>query len=155
MFLRAATRADLPALLAVQEEGALAGFAHIFPPDDYPYPRAELRAAWEAELADPAVEVLVAHEEQLTGFAALRGNELLHFGTAVATWGTGVAAEFHDELLPRLAAPGIPYARLRVMRENHRARRFYERRGWRPTGVVTREPFPPHPDLLGYRLPLP
>ncbi|WP_306208003.1 GNAT family N-acetyltransferase [Actinoplanes sp. RD1] len=153
MLLRPATPADLPGLLAVQEEGALAGFAHIFPPAEYPYPRAELRAAWEAELADPAVDVLVTAEE-IRGFAALRGNELLHFGTAVPAWGTGLAAELHDQLLPRLAAAGMPYATLQVMRENHRARRFYERRGWRATGRVTREPFPPHPDLLEYRRPL-
>ncbi|WP_305784493.1 GNAT family N-acetyltransferase [Symbioplanes lichenis] len=156
MLLRTATGADLPGLLATQEEGALAGFAHIFPPATYPYPRAELQAAWEAELTDPAVEVLVAPDaDRILAFAALRANELLHFGTAVATWGTGLAATIHDELLPRLAASGSAHAKLHVMTENHRARRFYERHGWQPTGLITREPYPPHPDLIEYRLPLP
>jgi RimJ/RimL family protein N-acetyltransferase len=42
--------------------------------------------------------------------------------------------------------------RLRVFVENHRARRCYERLGWRSTGVESRTTFPPHPVLVEYRL---
>jgi RimJ/RimL family protein N-acetyltransferase len=42
--------------------------------------------------------------------------------------------------------------RLRVFAGNHRARRFYEKLGWKETGVESRTSFPPHPTLLEYRL---
>lgn len=41
---------------------------------------------------------------------------------------------------------------LRVFADNVRARRFYERLGWRPTGRVSRTSFPPDPVLLEYQL---
>jgi diamine N-acetyltransferase len=41
-----------------------------------------------------------------------------------------------------------------VLEENQRARRFYERRGWRLDGRRTRTPFPPHPPMVGYTLTL-
>nr|BFE69020.1 hypothetical protein GCM10020092_023210 [Actinoplanes digitatis] len=89
MLLRGATEADLPGLLDVQEAGARLGLAHIFPQDVYPFPRSEVRARWVREMASPDVDVyvVVRQEGRVEGFAAVRGNQLLHFGTAVETWG--------------------------------------------------------------------
>lgn len=86
----------------------------------------------------------------MVGFAATRASELLHFGVAVGSWGTGLAATAHGEILTRLATAGVTQAHLRVYQENHRARRFYEKQGWRQTGRRTRTPFPPHPVLVAY-----
>lgn len=85
VLLRAAVLADLPALVEVQYAGALQGLTHIFPQDVYPFPRAAIHARWAAEIADPAVDVYVIEPVtgRLGGFAALRDNEILHFGTAV------------------------------------------------------------------------
>ena len=58
----------------------------------------------------------------LQGFVALRGDELLHFGTAVDTWGTGLAEDAHDLAVDRLARRGVGTARLWAFRENERAR---------------------------------
>ncbi len=77
-------------------------------------------------------------------------NELLHFGTAVSTWGTGLAAAVHSELIERLARSGRPTAWLRVFEQNHRARRFYEKMGWAPTQRLTRSTFAPYPVLIDY-----
>ena len=157
MLLRAAVIPDLPALLDVQEAGAVRALAAIFPQDVHPFPRAALRARWEAELADPDVAVYVVERTAgvIEGFAAVRGDELLHFGTAVATWGTGLAAAAHDELVARFAAAGAASARLRVFAANHRARRFYEKMGWRPADRWSRSSFPPYPVLLEYRREIP
>ncbi len=57
----------------------------------------------------------------------------------------------HDALLATYP-PGLRRVRLRVFAGNHRAQRFYERRGWTATGAVTRTSFPPHPTLLEYVL---
>lgn len=131
------------------------GLAHIFPQDVHPFPRETVRQRWEAEFADPATRVYVAVDDGKTvvGFAATRGNELLHFGTAVHTWGTGVAQQLHDAVLDDLMKGRREprHIRLRVFEDNTRARRFYERLGWTPTGERTRTTFPPHPVLVEYR----
>jgi RimJ/RimL family protein N-acetyltransferase len=156
MLLRAATISDLPALLDVQQVGAIAGLAHIFPQEEYPFPRSEVEATWAVEIASPGIDTYVVEPPggRIEGFAAVRGDELLHFGTAVETWGTGLAAAVHAELVDRLVAAGRPVAWLRVFEENHRARRFYEKMGWAPTPQITRSVFAPYPVLVHYELPL-
>jgi RimJ/RimL family protein N-acetyltransferase len=156
MRLRNATVSDVPGLIEVQESGALRALGHIFPQEAHPFPRAEIRARWAAEISDPDVEVYVVEDDAggIVGFAAIRGDELLHFGTAVETWGTGLAASVHARLMERLAATGAKRARLWVFEENRRARRFYEKLGWRRTDRLRRTSFPPHPVLLAYELDL-
>jgi len=156
VLLRDALLSDLPALIAVQQAGALQALAHIFPQDTYPFPRATIQARWAAEIADPDIKVYVIEQDaaRIAGFAAVRDNELLHFGTAVETWGSGLAAAAHSEVIERLAATGSTRARLRVFEANQRARRFYEKLGWRPTDRISRTSFPPHPVLLEYELDL-
>ncbi|MGO8874682.1 MAG: N-acetyltransferase family protein [Acidimicrobiales bacterium] len=153
MNLRQAAESDLDSLLTVQEEGATRALSHIFPQDTHPFPRETLRSRWVTELADPGIRayVITNDDDEVLGFAATRDDELLHFGTAVETWGTGVAAAAHDALLRTLADQGVTQARLRVFEENHRARRFYEKLGWQPTEQRSRTSFPPHPVLVEYR----
>lgn len=152
VHLRRALLSDLPALMDVQQAGAVKALAHIFPQDAHPFPRAEIQARWTAEIADPDVDVFVIVQDdgEIGGFAAIRGNQLLHFGTAVKTWGTGYAAGAHKQLVERLAAGGATCARLRVFEDNLRARRFYEKVGWRQTDRVSRTSFPPYPVLVEY-----
>jgi RimJ/RimL family protein N-acetyltransferase len=151
MRFRLAGPEDLEALVAVQEQGAVAGLGHIFPQDEHPFPRAAVLQRWAAELSDPGTEVYVCTDDegQISGFAALRDDQLLHFGTALHTWGTGLATELHDALLASLPST-VMRCRLRVFEENRRARRFYEKLGWTPTGELTRSTFPPHAKLVEY-----
>lgn len=144
---------DLPALLAVQERGAVAGLSNVFPQETYPFPREVIRERWERELEDPAVAAYVATDpdERLVGFAARRADEVLHFGTAPETWGSGLATWLHHELVASYPRE-LRELRLRVFTENRRARRFYEKLGWKATGHESRTSFPPHPTLLEYVL---
>jgi hypothetical protein len=41
-----------------------------------------------------------------------------------------------------------------VLEQNARARRFYERRGWRLNGDARVAPFPPYPIDVGYTIEL-
>jgi RimJ/RimL family protein N-acetyltransferase len=151
VLLRLATLADLPRLLEVQRGGAVRALAHVFPQDLYPFPIEVIRARWQGEIADPDIDAYVIDsDDAVAGFAAARGCELLHFGTAVETWGSGLAARALNEIVDRLASAGITRARLRVYEENHRARRFYDKQGWVPTGRRTRTSFPPNPVLVEY-----
>lgn len=138
MIFREATRDDLEQLVAVQRDGAVHGLAHIFPQDEHPFPRDVVATRWAAEMADPETDVFVSSDDPgwITGFAAIRGTELLHFGTARHTWGTGLAEELHDRVLVhvRVSSPEAGRLWLRVFEANMRARRFYEILGWTPTG---------------------
>jgi RimJ/RimL family protein N-acetyltransferase len=142
---------DLPALLDLQEPGAVAGLAEVFPQDTYPFPREAVLLRWRDELADPAVASYVAVDEDggLAGFAARRDDELLHFGTSLDTWGSGLAGWLLDRLLETFD-PGLERVRLWVFTANRRGRRFYEKHGWQPTGRTTRSTFAPYPELLEY-----
>ena len=41
---------------------------------------------------------------------------------------------------------------LRLFADNGRARRFYDKQGWQPTGASSRSGYPPNPVLLEYVL---
>ena len=48
-----------------------------------------------------------------------------------AWWGTGLAASLHDAFVEHARTAGYPHAWLSTPAAHARARRFYERRGWR------------------------
>lgn len=146
--LRPLTHADLDVLLEVQREAAVVGLGHIFPQDTHPFPTVAVRARWVSEIDAPDVDCFaVVTGGSLAGFAATRGAELLHFGTALHTWGSGLAASAHDEVLDHLRSQGHSQSWLWVFEENHRAVRFYRRRGWLPGEEKKPTSFPPHPLL--------
>jgi RimJ/RimL family protein N-acetyltransferase len=153
MHFRPAIPDDLSELVTVQEEAAVVALGHVFPQDRYPFPRQAVLERWTEELADPGTDAYVATDEagRITGFAARRADELLHFGTALATWGTGLAAAQHDALL-ETCPDELERIWLRVFEDNRRARRFWEKLGWTPTEERSRSEFAPHPVLLGYEL---
>ncbi len=143
--------ADLPELLPLQRRGAVVGLADVFPQDTHPFPADIVEQRWRAELVDPTVAAYVATdlEARLVGFAARRADEILHFGTALDTWGSGLAAWMHDALVATYP-PDVTRVRLWVFADNGRGRRFYEKLGWQPTGERSRTSFAPHPELLEY-----
>ena len=50
-FLRRARARDAEAVFEVQRAASLAALGHIYPPDRFPYPDAEVRAHWRDALA--------------------------------------------------------------------------------------------------------
>ena len=149
--LRAMTTGDVPAVLAVQEPGAVVGLSEVFPQDVYPFPRERVARRWREEIATDDVDCfVVVGGDVVVGFAAIRGDEFLHFGIAVERWGDGTARRAHDEVLYLLRSRGVDRAWLRVFTGNARGRRFYESLGWRRTGSTSRSSFPPHAELLRY-----
>lgn len=51
-----------------------------------------------------------------------------------AWWGSGLAATLHEAFVAEAVARGFRAARLNTPAAHARARRFYERRGWRVSG---------------------
>lgn len=157
--LRPMTVADVASVVAVQEPASVLALASVFPQETHPFPTAEVTRRWHEEVADPAIDCWVVEAtgetrggggRDVAGFAAVRDAEFLHFGVAVPHWGSGLASQAHDEVLEQLRSQGVEQAWLRVFTGNGRARTFYERHGWSPTGETSRTSFPPHPELLRY-----
>lgn len=148
MTLRRATPADAELLAAIQAEASLAALGHVYPPELYPFPAEAVQERWRrftgwALLADA------------DGFVAVDPPWLEAIYVRPTAWGSGAAAALHDAALAELAARGVERARLWVLEGNGRARRFYERRGWRPDGTSRVVEFEPHPIDLGYGRDLP
>jgi diamine N-acetyltransferase len=153
--VRAARPDEVEALLGIQQAASVAGFRHIFPPARYPFPAAAVRARWRAALGTAEVCVLVAECDGLpVGVVEVAPERLDGLFVLPCAWGSGVADRLHDAAVQRLRGWGCGWCRLSVLEENQRARRFYERRGWRLDGRRTRTPFPPHPPMVGYTLSL-
>lgn len=143
---------DLELVLAIQREASLAGLAHVFPPDRFPFPDEGVRAELRDRLADPGNAVLIDGEER--GFTVAGRGRLERLYVRPAGWGSGVAQELHAAALDALREQGATSASLWCLVENPRARRFYEKHGWRLDGSERVVPFPPHPIDVGYAIEL-
>ena len=149
--LRPADPSDLETLLAIQREAAVDAFAHVYPPELYPFPDDAVRNVWAEALADPEVEVYVAEVDGVAvGAVSVGGGFLSTLYVLPAYQGHGVGSALHDLALERLRALGFGEARLWTLRENGSGRRFYERRGWKLTDETRVVPYPPNPVDVQY-----
>jgi GNAT superfamily N-acetyltransferase len=153
--IREAKPNEAETLAAIQRDASLAGYAHIFPPELYPYPTGVVAQRWEEFLADDEVTVLVAEEDgSAAGVAACRNEWLESLYVLPQWWKRGVGRALHDDVLARQRAGGCERCHLWVLEDNDRARRFYERLGWVENGTSRVVPFPPKPIDVGYSITL-
>ena len=151
--IRVARPEEAQSLATVQERASVAALGHIFPPELYPYPRDAVLARWAAAVQDPAVRVLIAMSEGTpVGAACVREGWLDGLYGVPELWGGGLAGSLHDRSLELVRGLGSDSCRLWVLEDNIRARRFYERRGWRDNGETRVVPYPPNPLDVGYTL---
>jgi GNAT superfamily N-acetyltransferase len=152
-MLREATDDDLSALRDLERVASLAGLAHVFPPERYPFPDDAVLARWALVLREPGVVVLVQDAEGGSGIdvlAAYDDRSLRHLAVRPDQWGRGLASRAVGEVLAAWARRGTTDADLWCLVENRRARRLYEHLGWRPTTDRQPAPWPPHPDEMRY-----
>jgi GNAT superfamily N-acetyltransferase len=142
---------EADALLAVQRAASVAALPHVYPPDLYPYPDDVIRDRW---LTFEGRVLLAEEDGEPLGVAAVEPCWLAGFYLVPERWGSGLADLLHAEAVAALRALGCSRARLWVLEDNPRARRFYERHGWSEDGSTRVVPFPPHPLDLGYSLAL-
>ena len=153
-MIRRARPDEAETLLRIQREAGVAAFAHVFPPERFPFPDDEVRAAWERALADAEVEVYVAElDGEPVGSVSVGSGFLRTLYVLPSHQGSGIGSALHDHALERLHALGASEARLWTLEHNHGARRFYERRGWTLNGETRIVEFPPNPLDVGYSRP--
>jgi len=153
--LRRALPNEADTLLAIQREAAVGAYAHIYPPERYPFPDDAVREVWVEALSDPEVEVHVAEVEGVpAGAVSVVKGFLSTLYVLPAYQGSGIGSALHDLALERLRAQGVQEARLWTLEGNEAGRRFYERRGWLLTDETRVVPYPPNPIDVQYALPL-
>ncbi|MDR6117918.1 ribosomal protein S18 acetylase RimI-like enzyme [Aeromicrobium sp. SORGH_AS981] len=141
MDLRPAAEGDEGLLASIEQAANTDALAHVFAP---PYPWAAVRDRWAERVAATSVAAFVVVVDGVgVGYLAHDRTTLLHLGVVARHRGTGLA----DAVLAQVPAH---VDRLWVLEENVRARRFYERHGWRPDGRTGTSEYPPHPVELGY-----
>jgi GNAT superfamily N-acetyltransferase len=102
------------------------------PPPDPPLARERLfgGSAWSVVAENGGHVVGVVSWRPVAGGGAL----LSWLFVDPDLWGTGLAQRLHDAAVDAMRSAGYAAAELWVHDGNPRARRFYERRGWEPTG---------------------
>ena len=142
---RLATQHDVDALVELERASNLIALAHVFPPDEFPYPADDVRRRWTEVLADPSVTVAVADgaDGRLDALVAFDPQLIRHLAVHPDRWGAGLARRAMEYAVDRMHAP-----RLWCLVENHRALGLYEHLGWRPTGRARRAEFPPYPEEI-------
>ena len=122
--LRDACSGEAEALARLQEESSVAGFANVFSPGRYPFPRQEVLKSWHELLARDDVVVRVAEDAgELLGFAVLRPGWLERLYTHPNAWGRGVGSRLHDEAVELSRGLGSSRCSLWVLEANDRRAR--------------------------------
>jgi GNAT superfamily N-acetyltransferase len=137
--IRRSGHEEADAHFRVQREASLAGLGHIY--GDEPYPDDAVLERWRTF---PGTVLVAERDGGIVGVAGIEAEWLHGFYVLPESWGTGVADELHE------AALELGVARLWCLEENRRARRFYEKRGWRLNGETRVVEYPPHPLDVGY-----
>ncbi|MEQ7873776.1 GNAT family N-acetyltransferase [Sphingomonas sp. ASV193] len=128
-------------------ESFAATFGHLYADEDIAaFLCQKAPEAFEAQLADPAFAFRLAEEGRLVGYAKLGPNELpfdapdgtyeLHqLYLAEAAKGAGIADTLMAWAKDEARRRGFGHLALSVYIDNHRARRFYDRRGFVEVGA--------------------
>ena len=110
---------------------------------------------WRVAVADDSTAVVLAQDgDAMLGLACVRAEWLDGLYVVPWHWGSGVAQVLLDHALGLVACFGSQRCHLWVLEHNRRARRFYERLGWRENGDTRVVPFPPNPIDVGYTIDL-
>lgn len=164
-IVRSARADEAPLLAHLHRRSALVGFAHIFPPDAPPPTHEHLLRRWGEWLGadhQRSGGVLVADAGAGPVGVALAGPDptdpvtghLSRLYVEPALWGRGLGRRLHDAAIDLLVQKRFTDATLWVLEGNQRARSWFERLGWRPTGERKVTYAPASIDDLRYRRPL-
>lgn len=139
MEVRRATVADAVAIADVHTRSWQAAYTHVFGQEKLAgIDAGRRRAAWERAIEGGAVVLVAEVDERVVGFASVGpsrdppgAGELYAIYVLADAWGTGAGTALMAAAVAALRDSGDAEAILWVLEDNPRARRFYEREGWR------------------------
>jgi ribosomal protein S18 acetylase RimI-like enzyme len=154
VHVRDATIDDAEALALVHVHGWQWGYRGLLPPTYLDDLSVERRAEqWRSWLLDPGrtrTRVAPGDADALAGFVAAGPSrdpgadtgtgEIYALYVEEAAAGAGVGRALLERAVDGLRDAGFARATLWVLRDNARARRFYEKAGWTPDGAAHAEP---------------
>ena len=124
-------------------------FAHVFPPEDYPFPATEVAQRWRRQLRDRLCWVYVLElKEEPVGFVAFTADTVLHLAVLPEHRRRGYGSALLEFATEEMFDRGVKQAQLWVLTQNAPARAFYAAHGWQETDERQNSGFPPHPELL-------
>jgi GNAT superfamily N-acetyltransferase len=141
--VRRARAADARAIAEVHVRTWQTAYRHAFPQEVLDGLSADEREIpWRERLEEGYVVWVAEAVDQVVGFAAVGParteqdtGELYAIYVLPESWGTGAARELMAAAKDWFASEGYTTAILWVLADNPRARRFYEREGWRAEGT--------------------
>ncbi len=134
--IRKAEKTDIPALARVWNDSWHAGHGHIDPV------AAKFRdlAYFEERIVSGLARMIVAEEDgKIVGFSGWEGDGIAQVFIAPSHFGTNVAPRLLATVEAILKAEGYQRIWLHCAVGNDRARRFYEKNGWRVARVFDDE----------------
>ena len=143
-------RFDESRLLTQLERGASeAALAHLFPPEQHPYPTAEFQRRWRRLLRDGRTHVHILQlKDEPVGYVAFGGGWVQHVGVPAEHTRQGYGSALLEFASLELFSTADPEASLWVLTGNAAARAFYRAHGWTETDDRRRSEYPPHPESV-------
>jgi ribosomal protein S18 acetylase RimI-like enzyme len=165
MHLRTGKGPDLQAVGGVHWRSRAAAYAHILAPETLAGGSAEALGEWWSERwkweQDTHRLTVADRDGEIVGFTYVGPSEtdgaveLYAIHVVPELVGTGIGRELMANALDQLKEIGGDRAVLWVLEDNERARRFYDRGGWKPDGETRVEAVNGEPvRQLRYSLPL-
>lgn len=162
VIVRFADERDAQMLAELHLSTALYAYADIFPDDAPPPELASLIDDWTARIGPsrpPTQACFVAEDQGSVVGVVIAGpapgepsdGHLSRLYVDPADWGKGIGRLLHDHAIAHLREHDFRSATLWVLEANARARRFYERLGWGPTGGRLTTYAPGDVDDVGYQ----
>src|SRR5688572_17904114 len=103
MRVRPARLDEANSLLAIQRSASVAAFAHIYPPDRYPFPDDDVRGLWLEALADRRIDTYVAEVDgEAVGSVSVDDEWLRTLYVVPSHWSVGIGSALHDHALARM-----------------------------------------------------
>jgi ribosomal protein S18 acetylase RimI-like enzyme len=123
--------------------------AHIFPPEQYPYPTTEVERRWRHVLRSPVMHTYVLElRDGPVGYVAFDSNTVHHLAVAPDQTRRGYGSALLEFACMEIYGGGAREAFCWVLTDNHAARAFYKALGWTETGERRNSEYPPHPQSL-------
>ena len=133
-------------LMRMERAASEAHLGHLFPPERYPYPVADVVHRWRRLLRDRfvRVELLELHGAPV-GYLAYDAGSILHLGVVPHQARRGYGSALLEHATQQIFAGGATQATLWVLAGNTAARAFYRAHDWLETNERRDCGFPPHP----------